>query len=353
MMKSIFRAAITLCVVAPLAVGQIYSNGPLITHPGAGAGGADASALDNTPAPAGPALNVLGFNVNGAAGVRTADEFAVPCGQTWTLTGIDLFAYQTGSTTTSTFTGGNFRIWSAGGPAGGGTILHDFSATNQMTATSWPNIYRTTVTTLTATTRPVMRTTLNGNGIVLGQGTYWLDWALTGSLASGPFGPSISYSPGQNVTGNAVQYLAAAPWVPAVDNGPLGSFQGMPFELHGSIALNNCFALNITQPGGPSGNVILANTGGTPGNTALNVITLYGGNFPSGWFFGVDVPINELGTIANSSAPFVVTLDALGGYSLTITGVFLPSPVPVYYVGLELNGASLVVADAAKTVTLS
>lgn len=344
-MKSIFRVAIFAIAATPWAVGQIYSNGPLVTHPGGGGGGADASAL-NTIAP-NPIQNILGFSASVAAGVRLSDDFTIPCGQTWNVTSFEVFAYQTGSGVVSTLNTANYKIWN-GPPNAGGAVIHDFSLSNQMTATSFTNIYRVTSTTLTAVNRPLMRVTMGGNGIVLPAGTYWLDWQIGGTLASGPFAPPITIV-GQTVTGNAIQQtVAAGTWAALVDIGA----QGMPFDIFGSITPNNCFALNITQNGGPGTPVTLANTAGTPGNTAFNVVTLYGGSFPTGWFFGVDVPITELGALAGGGPPFVVTLDGAGGYSVTAP-VSLPFAITLFYVGLELNGSSLVTPDAPKTVTIS
>ena len=75
----------------------LYDNGPLVTHPGGGAGGADASALQTTLG-----MNTLGAGHQFLLGYRLADDFTVtdPCG--WDVQTITFFAYQTGSTTTST-----------------------------------------------------------------------------------------------------------------------------------------------------------------------------------------------------------------------------------------------------------
>lgn len=71
----------------------IYDNGPLITHPGQGFGGADASAVA-------VGLTTFGFGMNATAPVRLADDFTVAAGQIWNLTGVRFYGYQTGSITT-------------------------------------------------------------------------------------------------------------------------------------------------------------------------------------------------------------------------------------------------------------
>jgi hypothetical protein len=64
-------------------------------------------------------------------------------------------------------------------------------------------------------------------GITLTAGTYWVDYAFSGSLASGPFAPPITVL-GQTSTGNGMQFTGAS-WVAVTDVGP----QGFPFKLIG------------------------------------------------------------------------------------------------------------------------
>jgi len=54
------------------------------------------------------------------SGYSLADDFTVD--QTWTVETIDMFAYQTGSSTSSTITGGFFEIWD-GVPGSGGSVI--------------------------------------------------------------------------------------------------------------------------------------------------------------------------------------------------------------------------------------
>jgi PKD repeat protein len=235
-----FRTAfvsIALLGLAGMAAGQvIYSNGPLVTHPGGGAGGADASALE-------PTLSTFGFTASNSTpgtvvgGVfRVADDFTVPCGEVWGINSISVFAYQTGSTTTSSFQSGNYRIWNGQPGVGGSFIVADHSASNQMTATSWTNAYRVQTTTLMDVARPIMRIDMSGNSIILGPGEYWLDYALNGSINSGPFVPPITIL-GSNVTGNGVQDLGGGVYQPLV-SGPVPGFaQGLPFEIDHNVGV--------------------------------------------------------------------------------------------------------------------
>src|SRR5438046_835661 len=82
---------------APSAV--LYSNGPFISHPGQGFGGADASRVQNL------SLGMSTFAFNASAGAyHLADQFTVPAGTSWYIKSVTVYAYQLGSPTTSPFT---------------------------------------------------------------------------------------------------------------------------------------------------------------------------------------------------------------------------------------------------------
>jgi hypothetical protein len=200
----------------------LYDNGPLVTHPGGGAGGADASALQSALA-----MNTYGAGNQVSAGNRVADDFTVPAGETWTLDRVSFFEYQTGSTTgTSTFTAINYQIWN-GAPNGGGAVVWGDTTTNRLASSAWSNIYRVLDTALTNADRPVMTNVCTG-GAVLPAGTYWIDWQAAGSLASGPWQPAITIL-GQTTTGNALQYTSTG-WAALTDTGTVTP-QGLPFRF--------------------------------------------------------------------------------------------------------------------------
>ena len=146
MKQTISIAALALVACGGVFGQQTYSNGPLVTHPGQGLNGLDASALDTGA----PLLNIFGWGGSSATNTRVSDDFTVPFGQTWTLQTISGFTYQTNGGPPSTITAGNYRIWN-GSPLQGGAIIYDFSGANQMTATNFSNIYRVLITTLGGT----------------------------------------------------------------------------------------------------------------------------------------------------------------------------------------------------------
>jgi len=206
----------------------LVDNGPLINGVGTGSGGADESILQST------SLNMtsIGLTCSVAAGFRLADDFTL--NEDATITDIIFFAYQTGSTTTSSFTAINLRIWDGVPDMPGSNILFGDTTTNLLSNTEFSNIFRVTETTGMSTARPIMASTATFS-VDLPAGTYFLDWQLDASLASGPFCPPITIA-GQTTTGDAFQSDAAGTnFVPANDGGTLTT-QGFPFMILGSTA---------------------------------------------------------------------------------------------------------------------
>jgi len=203
----------------------LYDNGPLVTHPAGGAGGADASAVQTALT-----MSLYGFGWQNNLGTRLADDFVVTDPAGWQIDDVTFFGYQTGSPTTSTYTGVYIQIWD-GAPNAGGTVIWGDLTTNRLLTTGWTNIYRVLDTNLIDTNRPVMEVVAT-IGTTLAQGTYWFDFSATGSLSSGPWAPPISIL-GTTATGNALQYTTTAgAWSAALDTGS-GSQQGLPFIIEG------------------------------------------------------------------------------------------------------------------------
>ena len=204
----------------------LYDNGPMVTHPGGGAGGADASALQDVSL----GMGTYGFGAQLSAGNRVADDFTVTDAAGWTIDTITFFAYQTGSGTTSSITSLNLQIWD-GPPNAGGTVIWGDTTTNLLTSTTFANDYRVLEGTLTASDRPIMACVATVNH-TLPAGTYWLDWQFGGSASfSGPWQPPVTIL-GQTTTGNAIQYTSTG-WAALVDVGP----QGLPFIIDGVLAI--------------------------------------------------------------------------------------------------------------------
>jgi subtilisin family serine protease len=210
-----------------LNVGVLYDNGPLVTHPGAGPGGADHSTVQNVTL----GMTLLGANVSVSANARIADDFTVTEAGGWDVETITFYAYQTGSGTGSTLNQVNYQVWDGPPNVAGSNVVFGDSTTNRMESTDWSNIYRVSETTVN-TQRPVMRI-VAGGGFHLPPGTYWLDWQLGGTLASGPWQPPITIL-GQTTTGNALQFFDGG-WQALLDGGT-NTPQGVPFTIEGMLA---------------------------------------------------------------------------------------------------------------------
>jgi len=201
-----------------------FFNG-YVTDPGAMANGADASWTKGSQGTWGP-------NANYSAGSGTyywlADSFTVDAATT--ISEIEVYGYQTGSSTTSTFTGLYAQIYN-GAPNAGGTAIWGNTTSNIMTATAFTNCYRGSDGETTATTRPIMSITAGGLDIQLEAGTYYLVYALTGTSSSGPWGAPHA-EPSIGNTGNGLQCTSSG-WTALSDSGS-GTAYGCAMKLTGT-----------------------------------------------------------------------------------------------------------------------
>lgn len=283
----------------------------LITHPGGGSGGADESRLQTTSL----GMGTIGFGAQQTALNRIADDFVVPAGG-WTVNAISVYTYQTGSTTTSTITGLTLRIWNGAPNVGGSTVVFGDDTTNVLSSTAFTNIFRVTETTVGGTTRPIMSATASGLNINLPAGTYWLDWALSGSLASGPWAPPISIL-GTAITGNGLQFTTPTPptgtWNPAVDGGTGTPAQGFPFTIEG-IANN--------------------------ADVGITKIAIGAGSLSVGSAFSYDLAVSNAGPIDATGVTITDTLPAQLNYVSNTCGATFAAPTLTWTVGNLANAAS-------------
>ncbi len=209
----------------------LWDNGPLVTHPGGGFGGADVSSLQSVLA-----LNTYGFGAQVSAGYRMADDFEINDPAGWNIQQITFFAYQTlAPTNPSPIAGIYYQIWD--GPPDNPTsnIVFGDLSTNRLISSNWSQIYRALDTSLLNTDRAVLANVASA-GVTLPPGTYWFDWTIDGSASySGPWVPPITIL-GQTTTGNALHWNSSGgAWTMAVDTGT-GTQQGIPFVVEGEIA---------------------------------------------------------------------------------------------------------------------
>jgi hypothetical protein len=222
-------AASGLFLVSPATAQTVlFNSGPFVTH--TAANGASLSVRTT-------GLLATGYGLTTADGVRAADDFTIPPGQIWSVTAVQVFAFQTGSGTTSTLNGGTLRLFRGSPAVAGSPVVAGDTTTNRLTDSRFSGAYRVTSATSTDVTRPIMANTLSVGSlpVLLGEGTYWIDATLSGTLAGRVFAPSITL-PGQLVTGNALQRAPQdGNYYPMVDAAAGQPQQGLPFTVIGTV----------------------------------------------------------------------------------------------------------------------
>jgi len=211
----------------------LYSNGEIITQTGVGFHGADISEVQTDLG-----MYNYGYNTNTIIGYRNADDFIIPDNETWIITGIGVYNWQTGSGTYPTIDYLDFRILD-GSPNNNNTnAIVDYYDVNKISGTKWSNIYRVYDTDPENTERPIMYsvTSLEENEyITLQGGKYWFDYSSGGSSDNGPWVPFISILE-TTATGDA-WHLGYSGWEDWIEDGTSAK-QGMPFFLYGQKTVN-------------------------------------------------------------------------------------------------------------------
>ncbi|MES2556853.1 MAG: T9SS type A sorting domain-containing protein [Bacteroidota bacterium] len=322
---------------------QIYDNGPAFNSVGTGAGGANESVLYTTTF----GMGTIGFGHQQALFNRVADDITVDC--SWTIDSIYFYGYQTGSTTTSTFTGYTLRIWDGVPDAVGSNVIWGDTTTNRLIRSVFSNAYRVTETTAGNSTRPIMQNTINVGGFTLSAGTYWFDWAASGSLASGPWQPAV-VPPGQAITGNGRQRIGSV-WNNLLDGGTGTPAQGAPFKVFGT-------AVTVTADAGNDATFCLNTTavlGGSPsGTSSVNSPLTYA-------WQGVgisDTTLSNPTALISGTLQFMVTItDTIGCVAmdtLTITSVpVVPVSINTSEIEFCMGDADLLTADQTANLSWS
>lgn len=201
----------------------------LVNGRGTGVGGADESVVQTVSL----GMETFGFGQEVVTFDNTiADDFILFGGNN-EIDSMRFFAYQDGSTTTSSIDGIYVRIWDGQPNAFGSKIIFGDLTTNRLGSTRWAGIYRVTeATSGFSTERPVMIISALTK-LRLDQGQYWLEWGTSGKLKLGPWAPPLTIE-GMSTTGDALQSLEGNAFMPVLDGGTLTG-QGFPFVIYGKL----------------------------------------------------------------------------------------------------------------------
>lgn len=226
----------------------LHDNGPMVTiPPGAclpvGGMASEVQAQNS----------ITGVAQGGA--YRVADDFTIVDPGGWTIDAMTHVSYQTGATT-PTINGVTVRIWSGRPGDAGSVVVWGDGTTNRLVAgtNALTSVYRYYNQTCGTTRR--VQTGTAAIGVTLPPGTYWLDWAATGSLGSGPWAVPVTITGLRGKPGaNARQWDGTA-WRDIFEGTPDTTppliAQDLVFELRGSVvAVPTCYAncdMSTTTP---------------------------------------------------------------------------------------------------------
>jgi len=243
----------------------LHNNGSLITNLNAGANSNHVSMLQNNTL----GMNTLGFNSSFNFGYAVADDFEVPDSVVWYIDEFTVYAYQTGSTTASTIVAAYVRIWSGTPGEPGSSIIFGDTTTNRLNSTQFSGIYRSHQNIgFGNTDRPIMSNKVDA-GVLLGPGTYWLEYSLQTATNVSAWMPPVTIL-GQTTTGNGL-HLTPDGYNPLIDgagNPDVGTQtpQGVAFIVHGweadELELDEIFTADASCFGATDGSVSVSTTGG-------------------------------------------------------------------------------------------
>lgn len=244
----------------------LFNNGNFVTHPGSGPGGSDYSLLTSP-------LSNYGFGNQYDAGRRVADDFTVT-GDGWIIDSIVFFEYQTGSSTTTTFTATYLQIWK------GSALVWGDLTTNRLKRSAWSGCYRGD--DFQNSQRPIMRNTCTTPSLTLQPGTYNIDWQADGSLSSGPWCVPVTYI-GSLTTGDAQGYYDGE-WVYLYGD-TLDLFpQGLPFIVYGrGIGTPSNISINESYTFAEPHSLYSYKIIGLPGQTNFSVSSVITGTPGQNW----------------------------------------------------------------------
>ncbi len=199
----------------------VYDNGPYFNV----AGPPDISFLQD----ASLGMSVYGFASSFINGFSIADDVVLT--DSYDITSIDVFAYQTGSSAPS-INALYLQVWDGDPSGGGASVIWGDLTTDILDTATATDAFRQLESAPGDMSREIQRANGLTPGLSLTPGTYWIEYSFEGSGGSGPWAPPIVIT-GNNTTGNALQNNAGV-YAPVEDSGSLTP-QGFPFVMYGDL----------------------------------------------------------------------------------------------------------------------
>ena len=250
--ESACRVTTSQCTNCPV----FYANGPFATGTTSRSGvvapaGTQWSEVSNDLGSTTATNTTLGFGcqrVGTTTNNRCADDFIVPAGDTFTVTKVIAYAYQTGyAGVPSPVVDANVQIWN-GRPGDPGAVVVAGNPTSlPFTSLNVP-LHRIAnsgppLNTVPGLTRRIWENTISLEApAVLTPGTYWVDFQIDTGATTGNFAPPVTITGFRTVPGwNGRQFLGTTGWQDLLDTGNPASepdvAQDLPFQLVGSRSL--------------------------------------------------------------------------------------------------------------------
>lgn len=276
----IFACSVFLLIFAN-SFGQIYNNGPFSTG---------ATSTGGTAAPTGYTWSELqtpatSYGISGfyftsmTSDFSVADDFVVPTGATWNITGAAFFGYQTGfAGTTIPINNLRVRIWNGDPSLVTSTVVYGNMTTSVLDATASGDglVYRT-LGSPTGTTRKVWR--FNAAFTVsLPAGTYWIEYQAHATNDGSVFFPPVTIlNTFTNPAWNAKQRNGAT-WAAVTDAGSTFAVAA-PFQLFGTITLGvseNEFSSKVSLYPNPAKNSLTVSDASKSTDATIEITDISG-----------------------------------------------------------------------------
>jgi hypothetical protein len=200
---AVFRGAGSKCgATNPTCfnAGVLWDNGPLATGAVSASGtAAPTGGLWSEPPFSGNCVFITaGVSANSVQNLRLADDFTVPAGQTWTISDVSVFSYQTNSVTTaSPISGATLQIWNGRPAAAGSSVIFGDTTTNRLSTTTLTNWFRVLGSSMIPNNTPtsnraIWKLQMNTPGLMLSGGHYYIDYSTTAANAGTHFTPLVA-----------------------------------------------------------------------------------------------------------------------------------------------------------------